>query len=189
LQKSKIKTMLITYLTSRVWFINNLCLKGRLSVLSTLWLSEDFLSTFQWVRPQFRAEGGWFLLHDNAPSHSAPVVKIFLAEHGVVEISHPPYSRDLAPADLFLFPTMNSKERNFRMLTTLRKTWRPNWIFLWRPLLFSKTSWTMQQMYSSRRRLLWIEIKQFCIYFFTPFRELYCQTTYTRPLTCWVQFG
>jgi hypothetical protein len=26
-------------------------------------------------------------------------VKIFLAEHGVVEISHPPYSPDLAPAD------------------------------------------------------------------------------------------
>jgi hypothetical protein len=30
-------------------------------------------------------------------------------------------------------------------------------------LTFSKTFWTMQQMYSSRRRLLWIEIKQFFI--------------------------
>jgi hypothetical protein len=34
------------------------------------------------VRPQFRAEGSWFLLHDNAPSHSALVVKIFLTKHG-----------------------------------------------------------------------------------------------------------
>jgi hypothetical protein len=42
------------------------------------------------VRPQFRVEGSWFLLHDNALSHSALVVKIFLAKHGVVEISHPP---------------------------------------------------------------------------------------------------
>jgi hypothetical protein len=32
------------------------------------------------ARPQFRAEGGWFFLHDNAPSHSALVVKTFLAK-------------------------------------------------------------------------------------------------------------
>jgi hypothetical protein len=55
------------------------------------------------VRPQFPAEGSWFLLHDNAPSHSALVVKIFLAKQGVVEISHPSYSRNLAPADFFSF--------------------------------------------------------------------------------------
>jgi hypothetical protein len=55
------------------------------------------------VRPQFRAEGSWFLLHDSAPSHSALIVKTFLAKHGVVEISHPPYSPDLAPAVFFSF--------------------------------------------------------------------------------------
>jgi transposase len=32
------------------------------------------------VIPQFRLEGSWFLLHDNAPSHFALVVKIFLAK-------------------------------------------------------------------------------------------------------------
>jgi hypothetical protein len=53
------------------------------------------------VRPQFRAEGSWLLLHDNAPSHSALVVKTFLAKHGVVEISHPPYSPGLTSADFF----------------------------------------------------------------------------------------
>jgi hypothetical protein len=47
------------------------------------------------VRPQFRADGSWFLLHDNAPSHSTPAVKIFRAKHGVVEVSHPPFSRSL----------------------------------------------------------------------------------------------
>jgi hypothetical protein len=44
------------------------------------------------VSPQFRAERSWFLLHDNAPSHSKLAVKTLLAKHGVVEISHPPYS-------------------------------------------------------------------------------------------------
>jgi hypothetical protein len=60
------------------------------------------------VGPQFRAEGSWFLLQDNAPSHSALVVKTFLAKHGAVETSHPPYSPDFAPADFFLFPTVKT---------------------------------------------------------------------------------
>jgi hypothetical protein len=63
------------------------------------------------VRPQFRAEGSWFLLHDNAPSHSALVVKPFLAKHGAVEISHPRYSPDLAPADFSLAYGENCPER------------------------------------------------------------------------------
>jgi hypothetical protein len=35
-------------------------------------------------------------------------VKIFLSKHGAVEISHPPYSPDLAPADFFLYPTVKT---------------------------------------------------------------------------------
>jgi hypothetical protein len=55
------------------------------------------------VRPQFRAEDSWFLLHDNVSSHSALVMKTFLAKHGGVEISHPLSSPDLAPANFFSF--------------------------------------------------------------------------------------
>jgi histone-lysine N-methyltransferase SETMAR len=69
---------------------------------------ERLLKGISRVKPQFRAEGSWFLLHDNAPSHSALVVKTFLAKHDVVEISHPPYSPDLAPADFFLFPSVKT---------------------------------------------------------------------------------
>jgi hypothetical protein len=61
------------------------------------------LNRISLVTTQFRAEGSWFLLHDNALSHSAVVVKIFLAKHRDVEISHPPYSPDLSPADFFSF--------------------------------------------------------------------------------------
>jgi hypothetical protein len=58
------------------------------------------------VRPQFRAQGSWFLLHDNAPSHSALVVKTFVGKQGVVKISHSPYFLDLAPANFSLFSTV-----------------------------------------------------------------------------------
>jgi hypothetical protein len=35
-------------------------------------------------------------------------VKIILAKHDVLEISHPPYSPDLAPADFILYPTVKT---------------------------------------------------------------------------------
>jgi len=52
--------------------------------------------------------GDWFLLHDNAPSHNATIVKQFLAQRKVTMLDHPPYSPDLAPADYFLFRKVKS---------------------------------------------------------------------------------
>jgi hypothetical protein len=43
--------------------------------------------------------GDWFLLHDNASSHNATIVKQFLAQRKVTVLDHLPYSPDLAPAD------------------------------------------------------------------------------------------
>jgi transposase len=62
-------------------------------------------------------------LHDNVLSHSALVVKLFLAKHGVVEISHPPYSPDLAPVEFFLFPTVKSalKGNRFQDVEDIKK--------------------------------------------------------------------
>jgi len=48
----------------------------------------------------------WFLLHDNAPSHNAAIVKKFLVNRNVAVLHHPPKSPDLAPADYFLFPKL-----------------------------------------------------------------------------------
>jgi len=58
----------------------------------------------------------WFLLHDNAPSHNAAIVKNFMANRNVAVLHHPPYSPDLAPADYFLFPKLkfSSKGRHFQ---------------------------------------------------------------------------
>ena len=47
-----------------------------------------------------------FLLHDNATSHNAVIVKKFLANRKDAVLHHPPYSPDLAPADYFLFPKL-----------------------------------------------------------------------------------
>jgi len=48
--------------------------------------------------------GDWFLLHDNAPSHNAPIFKQFLAQWKVTVLDHPPYSADLAPSDYIMLP-------------------------------------------------------------------------------------
>jgi hypothetical protein len=45
-----------------------------------------------------------YVLLDDALGHSAMRVKYFLVNHGIVEMSHPPYSTDLLPVDCFLFP-------------------------------------------------------------------------------------
>ena len=57
-------------------------------------------------RPEYREQGSWYLLHDNAPPHRALVVQEFLAQKNVCVIQHPPYSPDLSPCDYYLFPKM-----------------------------------------------------------------------------------
>jgi hypothetical protein len=73
----------------------------------------------------------------------------------------------------FLRWKLLSKERGFRMLNTLRNTWRQNWtLFLQRPMLtVFKNFLNDATMYSSGRRLLWTVIKQFFIsvYFYVFF--------------------
>jgi len=67
--------------------------------------------------------GDWFLLHDNAPSHNATIVKQFLAQQKVTVLDHPLYSPDLAPADYFLFPKVKShlKGRPFDSISDIQK--------------------------------------------------------------------
>jgi hypothetical protein len=104
LEKFKIKTMLIKYFDKQGVIHKQFVPEGQ-AVNSDFYVEviRRLLKRISWVRPQFRAEGSWFLLHSNAPSHSALVVKTFLAKHGVVEISHPPYSPDLGPVDFSSF--------------------------------------------------------------------------------------
>ncbi|GBM53687.1 hypothetical protein AVEN_233660-1 [Araneus ventricosus] len=58
------------------------------------------------VRSHVKQSGFWFLLHHNARPHTATLAKRFLAQPGVTELSHPPYSPALSPLDFFLFSTL-----------------------------------------------------------------------------------
>ena len=57
-------------------------------------LKKYFLS----CRPATGLRGAG-LLHDNASSHKATIVREYLKQEKVVELPHPPYSPDLAPCD------------------------------------------------------------------------------------------
>jgi len=67
--------------------------------------------------------GDWFLLHDNAPSHNATIVKQFLAQRKATVLDHPSYSPDLAHADYFLFRKVKShlKGRLFDSISDIQK--------------------------------------------------------------------
>ena len=83
---------------------------------------ERLLNRIQCVRPGTCESGDWFLLHDNAPSHNATIVKQFLAKWKVTVLNHPPYLPDLAPADYFLFPKVKShlKGRLFDLISDIQ---------------------------------------------------------------------
>ena len=84
---------------------------------------ERLLNRIGRVRPGMCESGVWFLLHDNAPSHNATIVKQFLAQRKVTVFHHLPYSPDLAPADYFLFPKVKShlKGRLFDSISDIQK--------------------------------------------------------------------
>ena len=67
-----------------------------------------------------------FLLHDNAAPHKAHCVKQFLADIGVQEINHPPYSPDLSPPDFFLFPKIK-RQLAGRRFDTLNELYEGVW--------------------------------------------------------------
>jgi len=108
-QKSRVKTMLVIFFNwqgvihkefvPECETINAVYYKG---------VMERLLNRIRRVKPGMCESGDWFLLHDNAPSHNANIVKQFLAQRKVTVLDHRLYSPDLAPADYFLFPKVKS---------------------------------------------------------------------------------
>jgi transposase len=54
--------------------------------------------------PEKWGTNSWFLLHKNATAYRSVLVKDFLAKNSVTTLEHPPYSPELAPADIYPFP-------------------------------------------------------------------------------------
>ena len=65
--------------------------------------------------------GDWLLHHDNAPAHSSILVQQFLSKHSIALLRQPPYSTDIAPRDLWLFPKLKKplKRQQFDEKTTI----------------------------------------------------------------------
>jgi len=66
----------------------------------------------------------WMLHHDNAPCHTAVSINEFLIEKCIPVVPQPPYSPDLSPSDLFLFPRLKNhlKGRQFVTLDNVQKS-------------------------------------------------------------------
>lgn len=113
--KSKIKTMLITFFDTQGIIHREFVPPGQ-KVDAVFYKSvlERLLARIRRVRPNQYKSGDWFLLHDNAPAHTAILVAQFLAKRKVTVITHPPYSPDLAPADFFLFPKLKNAMKGGR---------------------------------------------------------------------------
>ena len=70
-------------------------------------------SKIQEKRPRTRL-GGILLHHDNASYHTANATIAFLEKTPVKLMTHPAYSPDLAPCDIFLFPNVKNRMRGHR---------------------------------------------------------------------------
>ena len=65
-------------------------------------------------RPELWANNSWFLHHDNAPSHTALILREFFAKNSTNIVPQPPYSPYLAPCDFWLFSKLKRPLRGNR---------------------------------------------------------------------------
>ena len=72
------------------------------------------------------------LYHNKSPVHSTALVEALLAKHHITEFCQHPYSPDLAPCDIWLFPRLKSplKERIFVNATATQYTSSVNGVSL-----------------------------------------------------------
>jgi len=123
MSKSKIKSMLICFLTVRGSSRRNMCHQDKLSIkLFYREVLERLRKRVAHVRPG--TERTWMLHHDNAPCHTAVSINEFLAEKNIPVVPQSPYSPDLSPCDFFLFPRLKNhlKGRHFGTLDNIQKS-------------------------------------------------------------------
>ena len=81
-----------------------------------LQVQRPLRETIRKKRPDLRKNNSWLLHHDNAPAHTSLLVREFLAKNNTVTMPQPPYSRDMAPCDFFLFPKIKRTLKGRRFI-------------------------------------------------------------------------
>ena len=103
-QASRSKTMILAFFDARGLIYTNVVPKGEtVNAAYIVKALGRFMVKLREKRPQL-AENGFVFHWDNAPVHTAAVVRNWFADNAIPLLEHPAYSPDLAPADFFLFP-------------------------------------------------------------------------------------
>ena len=91
---------------------------------------REFRERFGRKRPAHFKSGQWHFHQDNTPVHNSILVTDYLTKMGIKTVPQPPYSRDLARCDFWLFPKLRGcryetieemKEAMTKVIDTLTK--------------------------------------------------------------------
>ncbi|CAK1594867.1 unnamed protein product [Parnassius mnemosyne] len=113
--KSKIKVMLTVFFDHRGVVQSEFLQTGQ-AVNKEYYLSvmRRLSEAIRKKRPELWADNFWFLHHDNAPSHTALILREFFAKNSTNIVPQAPYSPDLAPCDFWLFRKLKRPLRGNR---------------------------------------------------------------------------
>ena len=67
---------------------------------------KEFRKRFRRKRPANFKSGQWYFHQDNAPVHNPILVTDYLTKMGIKTVPHRPYSPDIAPCNIWLFPKL-----------------------------------------------------------------------------------
>ena len=67
---------------------------------------REFRKRFLGKKPALFKSGQWHFQQDNVQVHNSIFVTDYLTKMGIKTVRHPPYSPELAPCDLWLFPKL-----------------------------------------------------------------------------------
>ena len=84
------------------------CLAKGLGLGLLCWGLREFRKRFRRRRPVLFISGQWHFHQVNAPIYNSFLVTDYLTKMGIKTVHQPPYSPDLAPCDLWLFPKLRS---------------------------------------------------------------------------------
>ena len=113
---------------------------------------REFRKRFLGKRPGLFKSGQWHFHQDNAPIHNSFLVTDYLTKMGTKTVPQPPYCRDLAPRNFWLFSNITGWDN----WGNERGCDEGHWHAHTRGLLWGlpEVVGTVQQVHCNRRRLL-----------------------------------